>query len=74
MTGFKDEAVRKYFAQTYDTVMEDWPGEIRFYRDLSAKMSSRIGQFCNWPAGQDGLHSIWQKAENGSLGWIVRRI
>ena len=37
MTGFKDEAVRQFYAETYDTVMEDWPGEIEFYQDLAAK-------------------------------------
>ena len=37
MTGFKDEKVRQFYAQTYDTVMEDWPGEIDFYQDLAAK-------------------------------------
>lgn len=37
MTEFKDDAVRQFYAQIYDTVMEDWPGEIKFYQDLASK-------------------------------------
>jgi ubiquinone/menaquinone biosynthesis C-methylase UbiE len=29
--------VREFYAQTYDVVVPDWPGEIEFYRELAAQ-------------------------------------
>jgi len=33
----QDKPERDYYAQTYDAAVEDWPGEIEFYRKLAAQ-------------------------------------
>jgi ubiquinone/menaquinone biosynthesis C-methylase UbiE len=35
MGEFATKQARKFYAQTYDTVVSDWPGEIDFYRELA---------------------------------------
>ena len=35
MAGFSSEEARTFYAETYDTVMSDWPGELRFYSRLA---------------------------------------
>jgi SAM-dependent methyltransferase len=41
MTQEKGE--RDYYARTYDAWVEDWPGEIDFYRDLAAQVKAEAG-------------------------------
>jgi ubiquinone/menaquinone biosynthesis C-methylase UbiE len=41
MAKFSTERVREFYAETYDTVVPDWPGEIDFYRELAAEAGSR---------------------------------
>jgi ubiquinone/menaquinone biosynthesis C-methylase UbiE len=41
MATFSTARVREFYAQTYDTVVPDWPGEIDFYRELAAQAHSR---------------------------------
>jgi len=40
MSKFSTERVREFYAETYDTVVPDWPGEIDFYRELAAEANS----------------------------------
>jgi ubiquinone/menaquinone biosynthesis C-methylase UbiE len=37
MSKLATERAREFYAQTYDVVVPDWPGEIDFYRDLAAE-------------------------------------
>ena len=37
MARFSTERARNFYAETYDTVVSDWPGEIDFYRELAAE-------------------------------------
>jgi len=41
MDTFATERARAFYAETYDTVVPDWPGEIDFYRALAAEATSR---------------------------------
>lgn len=41
MAKFSVERVREFYAETYDTVVPDWPGEIDFYRKLAAETGSK---------------------------------
>ena len=41
MAEFSTERVREFYAETYDTVVPDWPGEIDFYRALAAETHSK---------------------------------
>ena len=41
MAEFATERARTFYAETYDTVVQDWPGEIDFYRALAAEAKSR---------------------------------
>jgi SAM-dependent methyltransferase len=41
MAKFVTERVREFYAETYDTVVPDWPGEIEFYRELGAQAQAR---------------------------------
>jgi len=41
MAKFSTERVREFYAETYDTVVADWPGEIDFYRELAAEANSK---------------------------------
>ena len=41
MAKFSTERVREFYAETYDTVVPDWPGEIDFYRELAAETHSK---------------------------------
>jgi SAM-dependent methyltransferase len=41
MAKFSSERVRKFYAETYDTLVSDWPGEIEFYLDLAAEIKSK---------------------------------
>jgi ubiquinone/menaquinone biosynthesis C-methylase UbiE len=41
MAKFSTERVREFYAETYDTVVPDWPGEIDFYRELAAETNSK---------------------------------
>lgn len=43
MSKFATERAREFYAQVYDACVPDWPGEIDFYHELAAKVSS-IGQ------------------------------
>jgi ubiquinone/menaquinone biosynthesis C-methylase UbiE len=36
MSKFATKQAREFYAQTYDVVVPDWPGEIDFYRELAA--------------------------------------
>jgi len=40
MAEFSTERAREFYAETYDTVVPDWPGEIDFYRELAAETDS----------------------------------
>jgi len=40
MASFTTERVRRFYAETYDTVVVDWPGEIDFYRDLAGRTAA----------------------------------
>ena len=40
MADFYTERVREFYAETYDTVVPDWPGEIDFYCELAAETHS----------------------------------
>ena len=42
MASFTTERVRQFYAEIYDTVVSDWPGETDFYRDL-ARQTARAG-------------------------------
>ena len=37
MSKFATKRAREFYAQTYDVVVSDWPGEIDFYRGLAAE-------------------------------------
>jgi ubiquinone/menaquinone biosynthesis C-methylase UbiE len=37
MSKFATKQAREFYAETYDTVVPDWPGEIDFYRKLAAE-------------------------------------
>ena len=37
MAEFATRRAREFYAETYDTVVPDWPGEIDFYRQLAAE-------------------------------------
>jgi len=37
VSKFATKQAREFYAQTYDTVVPDWPGEIDFYRKLAAE-------------------------------------
>ena len=37
MAKFSTDRVREFYAETNDTVVPDWPGEIGFYRELAAE-------------------------------------
>jgi SAM-dependent methyltransferase len=37
MTSSTTERVRQFYAESYDTVVPDWPGEIDFYRDWARR-------------------------------------
>ena len=39
MAKFSSERAREFYAQTYDATVSDWPGELEFYRQLSAARS-----------------------------------
>jgi SAM-dependent methyltransferase len=41
MAEFSSERAREFYAETYDAVVPNWPGEIDFYRALSAKVGSK---------------------------------
>ncbi len=41
MAKYATERARAFYAETYDTVVSDWPGEIDFYRQLSAEAKSK---------------------------------
>jgi ubiquinone/menaquinone biosynthesis C-methylase UbiE len=41
MAEFATERARAFYAETYDTVVPDWPGEIDFYRALAAETMSQ---------------------------------
>ncbi len=41
MTRFATERARAFYAETYDTVVPDWPGEIDFYRGLAAESMAK---------------------------------
>ena len=40
MSKFATARDREFYAQTYDTCVADWPGEIDFYRELAAQAHS----------------------------------
>ena len=40
MGEFATQRARHFYAQTYDTVVADWPGEIDFYRALAAETTA----------------------------------
>lgn len=42
MAQYATERARKLYAETYDTVVPDWPDEIDFYRELTAEAKSRL--------------------------------
>lgn len=37
MSRFASERAREFYAETYDTTVPDWPGEIDFYRGLASE-------------------------------------
>ena len=39
MTDSDAQRAAQFYAQTYDAAVPDWPGEIDFYRQLSARAS-----------------------------------
>jgi ubiquinone/menaquinone biosynthesis C-methylase UbiE len=41
MAKFSSERDREFYAETYDTVVSDWPGEIDFYLELASETHSR---------------------------------
>ena len=41
MGRFAPEGARAFYAETYDVVVQDWPGEIDFYRALAAEATSK---------------------------------
>lgn len=41
MAKFSSEEARQFYAETYDTVVSDWPGEFAFYQDLASEVHSR---------------------------------
>jgi ubiquinone/menaquinone biosynthesis C-methylase UbiE len=41
MAEFSADRVRQFYAETYDTVVPDWPGEIDFYRQLAARAQAQ---------------------------------
>jgi ubiquinone/menaquinone biosynthesis C-methylase UbiE len=41
MADFSSKRVREFYAETYDTVVPDWPGEIDFYRALAGETHSK---------------------------------
>lgn len=41
MAEFSTERAREFYAETYDTVVPDWPGEIDFYRELAAETHAK---------------------------------
>jgi ubiquinone/menaquinone biosynthesis C-methylase UbiE len=41
MAKFATERARVFYAETYDAVVPDWPGEIDFYRSLAAETRSK---------------------------------
>ena len=41
MAKFSSERARGFYAETYDTVVPDWPGEMDFYRELATEASSK---------------------------------
>jgi ubiquinone/menaquinone biosynthesis C-methylase UbiE len=41
MSPYANERVQKFYAETYDACVPDWPGEIDFYRELAASAKSR---------------------------------
>jgi ubiquinone/menaquinone biosynthesis C-methylase UbiE len=41
MAQFSSERAREFYAETYDTVVTDWPGEIDFYRRLASEAHAR---------------------------------
>jgi ubiquinone/menaquinone biosynthesis C-methylase UbiE len=40
MARFTTKRAREFYAETYDTVVPDWTGEIDFYRELAAEANS----------------------------------
>lgn len=41
MAEFSSERAREFYAETYDTVVSDWPGELDFYRRLADEAHSK---------------------------------
>jgi ubiquinone/menaquinone biosynthesis C-methylase UbiE len=41
MAKFSTERDRVFYAETYDTIVPDWPGEIDLYRELAAEANSK---------------------------------
>lgn len=41
MADFSTERAREFYAETFDTVVPDWPGEIAFFRELAAEATSK---------------------------------
>lgn len=67
MAKFSSERVRKFYAETYDTVVSDWPGEIDFYIELASETNSRDQAVLELACGtgrvtcklaQDGIHVV----------------
>jgi ubiquinone/menaquinone biosynthesis C-methylase UbiE len=67
MAKFSTERAREFYAETYDTVVTDWPGEIDFYRELAADANSKGQAVLEIACGtgrvairlaQDGVHVV----------------
>jgi SAM-dependent methyltransferase len=41
LATFATERAREFYAETYDTVVPDWPDEIEFYRELAAEVHAQ---------------------------------
>jgi ubiquinone/menaquinone biosynthesis C-methylase UbiE len=41
MAEYATDRAREFYAETFDAVVPDWPGEIDFYRELAAKTGSK---------------------------------
>jgi SAM-dependent methyltransferase len=51
MADFTPERARRFYAETYDTVVSDWPGEIEFYTRLGEELVTQGEQILEIASG-----------------------
>ena len=64
MSKFASKKAREFYAQTYDSVVPDWPGEIDFYRELATEART-TRPFWRWPAARGGWPSVLRQRGRG---------